>query len=153
MNEEINKRVMNLLEAYGYTKSQFALELGISLSIVTHISTGRNKPGLELIQKVLTHFKDLNPDWLLLGEGEMKREKPKNIDITSELADLKVVSTELTGLQDGINQTLNYHKILYDEIMHLRTLSQNLLEIGKKQNQLSERLKEIEIDIISKMEH
>jgi len=151
MIEDINKRVMHLLDVYGYTKSQFALEVGISLSILTHISSGRNKPGLDMIQRILTHFKDLNPDWLLLGTGDLKREKHKNIDISSELEQLKLVYIELSGLQESVNQVLNYHKILYDEISYLHNLSQNLSAMGQKQLELTQKIEAIESSIISKL--
>ena len=150
MIEDINKRVMHLLDVYNYTKSQFALELGVSLSILTHISTGRNKPGLDMIQRILTHFKDLNPDWLLHGTGDLKREKQKNIDISSELEQLKLVSSELSSLQESIHQVLSYHKILYDEISHLNTLSQNLSAMGQRQEQLTRKIEFIENSILSK---
>ncbi len=151
MIEDINKRVMHLLDVYGYTKSQFALELGISLSILTHISSGRNKPGLDMIQRILTHFKDLNPDWLLIGTGDLKREKQKNIDISAELEQLKLVSIELSSLQESIHQVLNYHKILYDEVSYLHTLSQNLSSMGQKQEQLTRKIESIENSIVSKL--
>jgi len=151
MIEDINKRVMHLLDVYGYTKSQFALELGISLSILTHISSGRNKPGLDMIQRILTHFKDLNPDWLLIGTGDLKREKQKNIDISAELEQLKLVSIELSSLQENVYQVLNYHKILYDEVSYLHTLSQNLSSMGQKQAQLTRKIESIENSIVSKL--
>jgi transcriptional regulator with XRE-family HTH domain len=151
MIEDINKRVMHLLDVYGYTKSQFALELGISLSILTHISSGRNKPGLDMIQRILTHFKDLNPDWLLIGTGDLKREKQKNIDISAELEQLKLVSIELASLQENVYQVLNYHKILYDEVSYLHTLSQNLSSMGQKQAQLTRKIESIENSIVSKL--
>lgn len=151
MIEDINKRVMHLLDVYGYTKSQFALELGISLSILTHISSGRNKPGLDMIQRILTHFKDLNPDWLLIGTGDLKREKQKNIDISAELEQLKLVSIELSSLQESVHQVLNYHKILYDEVSYLHTLSQNLSSMGQKQEQLTRKIESIENSIVSKL--
>jgi transcriptional regulator with XRE-family HTH domain len=151
MIEDINKRVMHLLDVYGYTKSQFALELGISLSILTHISSGRNKPGLDMIQRILTHFKDLNPDWLLIGTGDLKREKQKSIDISAELEQLKLVSIELSSLQESVHQVLNYHKILYDEVSYLHTLSQNLSSMGQKQEQLTRKIESIENSIVSKL--
>lgn len=151
MIEDINKRVMHLLDVYGYTKSQFALELGISLSILTHISSGRNKPGLDMIQRILTHFNDLNPDWLLIGTGDLKREKQKNIDISAELEQLKLVSIELSSLQESVHQVLNYHKILYDEVSYLHTLSQNLSSMGQKQAQLTRKIESIENSIVSKL--
>ena len=38
------------------TASQFADEIGVQRSSVSHILSGRNKPSLEFIQKVMNRF-------------------------------------------------------------------------------------------------
>jgi hypothetical protein len=78
-------------------------------------------------------------------------EKHKNIDISCELEQLKLVYIELSGLQESVNQVLNYHKILYDEISYLHNLSQNLSAMGQKQLELTQKIESIESSIISKL--
>lgn len=51
--------------------SQFADEIGVQRSGVSHILSGRNKPSLDFILKILTRFPEVDADWLLFGKGSM----------------------------------------------------------------------------------
>jgi plasmid maintenance system antidote protein VapI len=64
-------RILKLMDYYKLTSSQFANEIGIQRSVISHILSGRNKPSLDFIIKVKTRFPEINSDWLLLGEGSM----------------------------------------------------------------------------------
>lgn len=70
-------RIRLFLERENKTSSQFAEEIGIQPSGVSHVLSGRNKPSLDFVIKMLTTYTDLNSDWLLFGRGEMygKREE------------------------------------------------------------------------------
>ena len=39
-------------------------------------SAGRNKPGFDLLQKILRRFPRINPDWLLLDSDKIYRDEP-----------------------------------------------------------------------------
>lgn len=73
MNTDIAERLLKIIEVNNLTKKSFAEVTNISQPIVTHITTGRNHPGLDVIQKILLSFPDINPDWLILGNEPMKR--------------------------------------------------------------------------------
>lgn len=62
-----------LLKSKGLSSSTFARMLEIQPSGISHILSGRNKPSFDLVVKILNVFPDVNPDWLLLGKGEMTR--------------------------------------------------------------------------------
>lgn len=66
-------RIRLFLDKENKTSSQFAEEIGIQPSGVSHVLSGRNKPSLDFILKMLKTYSDLNSDWLLFGEGEMYR--------------------------------------------------------------------------------
>jgi len=69
MKDKIEKILLYL----GISPSQFADELGVQRSGISHILSERNKPSLEFIQKVLLKYKEINPEWLMMGKGEMLR--------------------------------------------------------------------------------
>lgn len=73
-------RIKELILAEGLTPASFADTIGIQRSSISHILNGRNNPSLDFIMKTLQRFPNLNPDWLLLGDGEMVRstERPVN---------------------------------------------------------------------------
>jgi len=59
------------MQYYNLTPSLFADEIGVNRPGISHIISGRNKPGVELIQKVLKRFPEVSTDWLLMGNGSM----------------------------------------------------------------------------------
>lgn len=64
-------RIRELLAARELSSTQFADTIGVSRPVVSHILSGRNKPSLEVVQKIVAAFPDLSLPWLLNGEGAM----------------------------------------------------------------------------------
>ena len=53
---------------------------------ISHILSGRNKPSLDFVLKVIEAYPDLNESWLLKGEGEMlKTGEPKELFAINEV--------------------------------------------------------------------
>ncbi len=69
--DTINQRLIQVMEHFNLSPSAFAAKLDINRSSMSHIVSGRNKPGLEIIQKLLSAFPVINTSWLLIGSGEM----------------------------------------------------------------------------------
>ena len=65
------ERIRTLLESRQLTPTQFADSIGIARPIVSHILSGRNKPSLEVVQRILAAMPDLSMPWLLNGTGPM----------------------------------------------------------------------------------
>ncbi len=57
------------------TSKKFAEEVGIQPGTISNILKDRNKPSLDVMQRILHHYLDVNPEWLILGKGEMERQK------------------------------------------------------------------------------
>ncbi len=68
-------RLQTLLTSEKITPSKFADIIGVNRSSISHILSGRNNPSLDILQKVLIKFPHINPDWLMLGQGNMFRNK------------------------------------------------------------------------------
>lgn len=64
-------RIQELLRVRELSSSQFADTIGVSRPVVSHILSGRNKPSLEVVQKIIGAFPDLSLSWLLNGAGPM----------------------------------------------------------------------------------
>jgi transcriptional regulator with XRE-family HTH domain len=65
------ERIRTLLESRQLTPTQFADVIGVARPIVSHILSGRNKPSLEVVQRILAAMPDLAMPWLLNGTGPM----------------------------------------------------------------------------------
>ena len=64
-------RINLILQAKNITAKQFAEEIGIQPSGMSHILSGRNNPSLEFVNKVIRRYPEIDANWLLLGKGQM----------------------------------------------------------------------------------
>jgi len=67
-------RISLLIKAKNLSAAQFADEIGVQRSSISHLMSGRNNPSLDLIQKTLQRFPEVSTEWLLFGKGEMVHE-------------------------------------------------------------------------------
>ena len=69
---EIIERVQKIIDKEGLNVSSFAKRIGVVDQAVRGIiKQRRNKPGFDLIVKILQTFNWVNAEWLLLGVGDM----------------------------------------------------------------------------------
>jgi DNA-binding XRE family transcriptional regulator len=82
----MKNRITQLINSEGLTSSKFADTIGVQRSSISHILSGRNNPSLDLIQKIIANFPQINVDWLVSGKGEMYRnqENASLFDLTEE---------------------------------------------------------------------
>ena len=66
-------RISTLIKTKKISASQFADEIGVQRSSVSHVLSGRNKPSLDFITKIIMTYPEVNADWLLTGTGNMLR--------------------------------------------------------------------------------
>lgn len=72
---ELKEKIDLLIKTEKITQSRLAEILEIQPAGVSHLLAGRNKPGFDLLQKILRRFPRLNPDWLLLDSEQMYRDQ------------------------------------------------------------------------------
>jgi transcriptional regulator with XRE-family HTH domain len=68
-------QIQEILRREELSSSQFADKIGVQRSSVSHVLSGRNKPGFDFIQKILQAFPGIDADWLITGLGEMYRKR------------------------------------------------------------------------------
>jgi transcriptional regulator with XRE-family HTH domain len=74
-------QIQEILAKERLSSSQFADRIGVQRSSVSHVLSGRNKPGFDFIQKILVAFPDINGDWLITGSGDMYKKKSPSEDL------------------------------------------------------------------------
>lgn len=62
-------RIVLLIKAKNLTAAQFADEIGVQKSGISHIISGRNNASLDFIQKILLRYPEVRIDWLMFGKG------------------------------------------------------------------------------------
>jgi len=78
--EDIGNRIITLINATGLTNNSFAAKIGTSSAVISHITTGRNKPNLELIYKITKVYTNVNIEWLILGKSSMQLDPNQPLD-------------------------------------------------------------------------
>ncbi|NML57361.1 helix-turn-helix transcriptional regulator [Chryseobacterium cheonjiense] len=78
----LNERISKVIEYSGLTPSEFADEIDVQRSSISHVTSGRNKPSLEFIIKIKSRFPEILWDWLVTGEGQMLKSDLREIDET-----------------------------------------------------------------------
>lgn len=100
--KDLGARLLAVMEFYNLSRTEFAARLGVSPAVLSHISSGRNKPGLEMVVELLNRFPEVSADWLLLDKGSMLREKIAQ----DEQTELCKLLNEVTLLND-----VNYNSL------------------------------------------
>ena len=95
----MKERILKFLKAENKTSAQFAEEIGVQPSGVSHILSGRNKPSLDFVLKMLEKYSFLSTEWLLFGKGTMYRD--------SSMQNLFDQSAEKIEISEDINKKAN----------------------------------------------
>ncbi len=64
-------RILAIIKEEEMTNARFAQEIGVQSSSISHLSSGRNNPSIDLITKILNRFPGISAEWLLQGKGKM----------------------------------------------------------------------------------
>ncbi len=65
---EILDRIKMVMKMNQLNAASFADRIGVQRSNVSHVLTGRNKPSLDFIEKMLIQFPKVNASWLISGQ-------------------------------------------------------------------------------------
>ncbi|MEC3908011.1 helix-turn-helix transcriptional regulator [Tamlana sp. 2201CG12-4] len=106
--EDFIKRLQKVIDYYGESASSFAEKIGVQRSSISHILSGRNKPSLDFILKLLSSFPEVDLYWLFNGKGEFPS-KLKN-ENTQTSQDLPPSSTQ--QLESVISEKSNQDKTI-----------------------------------------
>ncbi len=87
----MKEKLQLLMNRLQLKPGQFARILEVNPAIISHILAERNKPGVDLLQKILDKFPQVSPDWLMLDRGDMFRggnetstENPSNVEAVDD---------------------------------------------------------------------
>ena len=81
------QRLKNWMESEGLKSSALADIIGVNRATISHILSGRNKPSIDFLEKLLSAYPNINANWLISGIGYMHSDIKKN----------EVVSTKKIG--------------------------------------------------------
>jgi transcriptional regulator with XRE-family HTH domain len=122
--DPIRDRILQIMEHEGFVPSKFAEEIGIQRSAMSHITSGRNKPSLDVIMKILERFTYVDSDWLMFGKGNMIHQtvsvepdlfkntavNPPEVQATPEYRKENRVETHTNDTKHTVSEQIIHHE-------------------------------------------
>lgn len=78
-NEAFKTRLEKIISYYDLSAAAFADAIGVQRSSISHLLSGRNKPSLDFVLKVIQQYPEVNLYWLLNGKGSFPALPEKQI--------------------------------------------------------------------------
>ena len=78
----MDKRLQQFLDAESISQAQLADTLGVARASISHILSGRNRPGFDFLEAMAVHYPGISMDWLLTGNGRMYKDSAENREIS-----------------------------------------------------------------------
>ncbi len=94
--EEFTERLKKVISFYDETATSFAEKIGVQRSSISHILSGRNKPSLDFIMKVLQAYPEVELYWLLNGKGNFPSTSKEELTVKHIPVDDKPTNSQAT---------------------------------------------------------
>jgi len=129
--ESFLKRLEKIMLNNQLSAAAFAERIGVQRSSVSHILSRRNKPSLDFMLKIHEHFREVDLDWLLLGNSKQKPSAPLELSAEESLQILseKALGPERLNIEISqekskrVNSSFNKH--ISEEIVQIIQLHKN----------------------------
>lgn len=114
---EIIERIQKIMEREGLNVASFARRIGVVDQTIRGIVVQRrNKPGFDLIVRILQTFDWVNAEWLILGVGEMSKPEQENVSNQEQysIKDLVMYLKEKDVKIEKLIEEKTEFKVLYE---------------------------------------
>ncbi len=108
------ERLERLLGYYSLSASAFADRIQVQRSSMSHLLSGRNKPSLDFVLKVIKAFPEVNLYWLLNGKGSFPS-TPKNTLTSPTPASISKSKQTVTTSAPSPEKTIEKIIIFYSD--------------------------------------
>ena len=135
--DDFIKRLETILDYYNLTASSFADKINVQRSSLSHLLSGRNKPSLDFIIKVIDVFPEVDLYWILNGKGVFPKSENTSIPLeASEKRNQSIPLIESSSPEpDLFSIVTNANTPIYIE--------KNSVESIKTENNSSEEIERI----------
>lgn len=74
-SSDFGNRLQKILDFYSISATELSNQISFNRSTISHLLSGRNKPSLDFVMKVLQKFPEVELYWLLNGKGSFPSKK------------------------------------------------------------------------------
>jgi len=111
----MKERLLEFLRVENKSSAQFAEEIGVQPSGISHILSGRNNPSLDFVLKMLEKYQFLSTDWLLFGKGSMYKD-PKMQSLFGEEIIINAGNEANLVQKETVRSDLRHDEALKDKV-------------------------------------
>jgi transcriptional regulator with XRE-family HTH domain len=110
----MKERILEFLKTENKTSAQFAEEIGVQASGISHILSGRNNPSLDFVLKMLEKYQFISMEWLLFGKGPMYKD-PKMNSLFEDNEDAKANFEKTLSDMNAERSKIEFQQVTNDE--------------------------------------
>ena len=111
--EDFIKRLEIILDYYSLNASSFADKIGVQRSSLSHLLSGRNKPSLDFILKILDVFPEVDLYWVLNGKGTFPKSEFNDeviVQTPTPISETPNAETKMEKVADLFSEELSIKK-------------------------------------------
>ena len=129
---DLNSRVQKIINYSELSSSEFADEIGVQRSNISHVLSGRNKPSLDFLMKIKDRFPEIQWEWLIEGKGasSYSLEESKINDDEPIITGLFSITSQ--EMEENTKQEEEKSEIL--EPIQYNNIEENTPEISENKN-------------------
>ena len=135
--DDFIKRLEIILDYYNLSASAFADKINVQRSSLSHLLSGRNKPSLDFIIKVIEVFPEVDLYWILNGKGNF----PKSEIVAQSVLEIEK-STSSLPIVENPNSELNLFSTV-EKVISPTLSESNPVESIKTENNSHEEIERI----------
>ena len=137
--DDFIKRLEIILDYYSLNASSFADKIGVQRSSMSHLLSGRNKPSLDFVMKILEVFPEVDLYWVLNGTGNFPKREEQNLSYLKDSSSEMIKTTPPISSNENLITPDLFSKINYDSEQKI-PLEENdeIKKTSENQNQNSE---------------
>ena len=115
-SSDFGVRLQKILDYYHISATELSNQINFNRSTISHLLSGRNKPSLDFVMKVLQQFPEVELYWLLNGKGSFPSKIKTSTPTYSETEKTVPVENNHTSsinniIEDTIPNTLNDNEV------------------------------------------
>tara|TARA_R100000935_G_C2826211_1_gene162430 strand:+ start:1523 stop:1945 length:423 start_codon:yes stop_codon:yes gene_type:complete len=99
-SNEFSKRLQIILDYYDISAATFADTIQVGRSSISHILSGRNKPSLDFVLKIVENYSEVDLYWLLNGKGSFPKSEQSSIPSATKVAEKSEKKLDLFSEKD-----------------------------------------------------
>jgi hypothetical protein len=112
-NSSALKRIKEFIDFKGLSNKHFEVKVGFSNGAFASQLKRNRTIGVDKLEKILSVYEDLSPQWVLTGQGNMLKEE-SNFNFENRVESIPLIPYDLlSGYDTGIDNLMKEHTIKY----------------------------------------